>query len=103
VPLPAETQRQRVKGKRVKILHDLVTVTGEYGAVCMGTATDARRWEGGFVRRSWSQETCRLLVQECEVPDHELLVVLLGTLPDGGVFLSFARFPQRAFSFSEIG
>ena len=67
---------KRVKGKRVQIPHDLVTVIREPAArVLLAPATEALLWEGGGGRRSFSQETCLLLVQERTAPDHEELVV----------------------------
>ena len=67
---------ERVKGKRVQIPHDLVTVIREPAArVLLAPATEALLWEGGGGRRSFSQETCLLLVQERTAPDHEELVV----------------------------
>lgn len=48
---------QRLKGKQVQFLYDLVTVNGEHSAFYV---TDAVHREGGGVRRSASQETCRL-------------------------------------------
>ena len=48
---------QRLKGKQVQFLYDLVTVNGEHSAFHV---TDAVHREGGGVRRSASQETCRL-------------------------------------------
>ncbi len=41
----------------------------------LAPATEALLWEGGGGRRSFSQETCLLLVQERTAPDHEELVV----------------------------
>ena len=65
-----------LKGKRVQIPHDLVTVIREPAArVLLAPATEALLWEGGGGRRSFSQETCLLLVQERTAPDHEELVV----------------------------
>ena len=56
---------ERVKGKRVQIPHDLVTVIREPAArVLLAPATEALLWEGGGGRRSFSQETCLLLVRE---------------------------------------
>ena len=46
-----------LKGKQVQFLYDLVTVNGEHSAFYV---TDAVHREGGGVRRSASQETCRL-------------------------------------------
>ena len=67
---------ERVKGKRVQIPHDLVTVIREPAVrVLLAPATEALLWEGGGGRRSFSQETCLLLVQERNAPDHEELVV----------------------------
>ena len=64
-----------LKGKQVKILCDLVTVIGEQ----MAWPQLRRHWllPGRLCHlcRSLSQETCRLLVQEHKVPDHEFLVV----------------------------
>ena len=52
---------ERVKGKRVQIPHDLVTVIREPAArVLLAPATEALLWEGGGGRRSFSQETCQL-------------------------------------------
>ena len=60
---------ERVKGKRVQIPHDLVTVIREPAArVLLAPATEALLWEGGGGRRSFSQETCLLLVQEHSRP-----------------------------------
>lgn len=60
----------RVKGKQVKILYDLVTVCMKYtpSAKAIHWATGK---EKGVCIRNASQETCRLLVQEQHVPDHE--------------------------------
>ena len=55
---------ERVKGKRVQIPHDLVTVIRESASGCFAPATEALLWEGGAGRRSFSQETCLLLVRE---------------------------------------
>ena len=58
---------ERVKGKRVQIPHDLVTVIRESAArVLLAPATEALLWEGGGGRRSFSQETCLLLVRGCK-------------------------------------
>ena len=60
----------------MQIPHDLVTVIREPAArVLLAPATEALLWEGGGGRRSFSQETCLLLVQERTAPDHEELVV----------------------------
>ena len=66
---------ERVKGKRVQIPHDLVTVIRESASGCFAPATGALLREGDAGRRSFSQETCLLLVRGCKTPDHEELVV----------------------------
>ena len=49
----------------MQIPHDLVTVIREPAArVLLAPATEALLWEGGGGRRSFSQETCLLLVRE---------------------------------------
>ena len=51
---------QRVKGKQVQILYDLVTVIGECKATRYRAATDSQVcFEGRLVYGSISQETCR--------------------------------------------
>ena len=93
-------QGQRVKGKQVKILYDLVTVIGERKAMCQAQPL-TNCWEGCFVRGSISQETCRLLVQELWIPDHELLVVPYWALPlvrNVLVALPFTRLVRGVFS-----
>ena len=57
---------ERVKGKRVQIPHDLVTVIRESASGCFAPATGALLWEGDDGRRSFSQETCPLLVRGCK-------------------------------------
>jgi len=55
---------QEVKGKQVKILYDLVTVSRMHMTM-FDTATGSFwSWEGGHGRQAVSQETCQLLVQE---------------------------------------
>ena len=54
---------ERVKGKRVQIPHDLVTVIRESASGCFAPATGALLREGDAGRRSFSQETCLLLVR----------------------------------------
>ena len=58
--------RRRVKGKQVKVLCDLVTVSPEH-MTRLRAVTDESR-EGGYVRRGTSQETCQLWVQENSGP-----------------------------------
>ena len=57
---------ERVKGKRVQIPHDLVTVIRESASGCFAPATGAVLWEGDAGRRFFSQETCLLLVRGCK-------------------------------------
>ena len=57
---------ERVKGKRVQIPHDLVTVIRESASGCFAPATGALLREGDAGRRSFSQETCLLLVRGCK-------------------------------------
>ena len=57
---------ERVKGKRVQIPHDLVTVIRESASGCFAPSTGALLWEGDDGRRSFSQETCPLLVRGCK-------------------------------------
>lgn len=56
--------RRRVKGKQVKVLCDLVTVSPEH-MTRLRAVTDENR-EGGYVRRGTSQETCQLWVLEAD-------------------------------------
>ncbi len=61
--LPMHCTAEKVKGKRVQIPHDLVTVIRESASGCFAPATGALLWEGDAGRRSFSQETCPLLVR----------------------------------------
>lgn len=74
VPLYVFEQDKRVKGKQVQILHDLVTVSGEWTAIYVtDTGISGRRWYI-LIRKSGNLPVCwygKLL------PSHELLIVLI--------------------------
>ena len=85
----------------MQIPHDLVTVIREPAArVLLAPATEALLWEGGGGRRSFSQETCLLLVQERTAPDHEELVVPK-SLSNHGSFCVAIPQAERPFLFAE--
>lgn len=62
VPLYVFEQDKRVKGKQVQILHDLVTVSGEWTAIYVtDTGISGRRWS---VRSREVRKPAGLLVRE---------------------------------------
>lgn len=63
VPLHASC-RQRVKGKQVEILYELVTVSRERMIFVLGQSLVRMDWEGYHTCGTTSQETCQLPVQE---------------------------------------
>ena len=63
VTLPHRAAAGTLKGKRVQIPHDLVTVIRESTVrVLLHRSLSHPAWEGGSGRRALSQETCLLLV-----------------------------------------
>ena len=90
--MPALRAAGALKGKRVEIPHDLVTVIRELTArVHPHRSLECMFREGGCGRRSFSQETCLPLVRGLCAPDHEELVVPKSPLKDLGLFVLPSR------------
>ena len=99
--MPALGAAGALKGKRVEIPHDLVTVIREFTArVHPHRSLECIFREGGCGRQSFSQETCLLLVQGRCAPDHEELVVPKSPLKNPGLFVLPSRKQKDPLFFS---